>query len=226
MCLVPVLVDTGQHDFGYPARKLGELGHNAMVPSYRTFGWVGGDQRVALAPLYRLPQPTVYTHAGTAPVLGAALGVLAARRPKVTTALSAVAMAEGGLQLSVLQMRRNLAELSDCAQVDSSPNAELMLRARRDKVMAFERAMKAIELFVSQSGPDDDSDGRVERVWRDVQTSHMHVANDVAGSYRRSASSHSGSKSTTSSCDNLFRPRRRKKGCAAPGTACCRCLPQ
>jgi 3-hydroxy-9,10-secoandrosta-1,3,5(10)-triene-9,17-dione monooxygenase len=152
---------------------------NAMVPSYRTFGWVSGDQRVALDPLYRLPQPTLYTHAGTAPVLGAALGVLAARRPKGTTPLSAVAMAAGGLQLSVLQMRRNLAELSDCAQVDSSPNAELMLRARRDQVMAFERAMKAIELFVGQSGPDDHNDGQVERVWRDVQTAHMHVANDV-----------------------------------------------
>jgi 3-hydroxy-9,10-secoandrosta-1,3,5(10)-triene-9,17-dione monooxygenase len=151
----------------------------ATVPSYRTFGWVSGDQRVALAPLYRLPQPTLYTHAGTAPVLGAALGMLAARRPKVTTPLSAVAMADAGVGLSVLQMRRNLAELMHCARVDSSPDPELMLRARRDQVLSFERAMNAIELFVGQSGPDDDSDGRVERVWRDVQTAHMHVSNDV-----------------------------------------------
>jgi 3-hydroxy-9,10-secoandrosta-1,3,5(10)-triene-9,17-dione monooxygenase len=149
---------------------------NAMVPSYRTFGWVSGDQRVALAPLYRLPQPTLYTHAGTAPVHGAALGVLTARRPKVTTPLSAVAMAEGALQLSVLQLRRNLAELMNCARADADPEPELMLRARRDQVVAFERASNAVQLLVQQADPDDEA---LERVWRDVQTAHMHVANDV-----------------------------------------------
>ena len=151
----------------------------ATVPNYHTFGWVGGDQRAVLPPLYRLPQPTLYTHSGSAPVLGAARGVLAARRPKVTTPLSVVAMADADLELSVLQMRRNLAELMECARVDSSPDAEMMLRARRDQVLAFERARNAVQLFVPQSGSDDDNDGRVERVWRDVQTAGMHVANDV-----------------------------------------------
>lgn len=146
----------------------------AMVPGYRAFGWVSPDQRSTLAPLYRLPQPILYTHTGAAPVLGAALGVLAARRPKVSRPLSAAAMAEADLELSTLQMRRNVAELMACARADATPEAELMLRSRRDQVLAFERAMAAIRLFE----PDVD-DGLVERVWRDVQTAHMHVANDV-----------------------------------------------
>ncbi|HET9874689.1 MAG TPA: acyl-CoA dehydrogenase family protein [Mycobacterium sp.] len=149
----------------------------AFVPSHRTFGWVSGDQRHTLTPLYRLPQPTLYTHTGTAPILGAAAGVLGAQHPNAATPLSAVAMAEAGLELSVLQIRRNLAELIRCARADSNPDAELMLRARRDQVVAFERAMKAIRLVVRHSGSD--GDGRVDRVWRDAQTAQMHVANDV-----------------------------------------------
>ncbi|ORW04453.1 acyl-CoA dehydrogenase family protein [Mycobacterium kyorinense] len=146
----------------------------ATVPGHRTFGWVTPDQRSRLAPLYRLPQPILYTHTGTAPVLGAALGVLAARRAKVRHPLSAVAMAEADLELSVLQMRRNVAELMACARLDAGPEEELMLRSRRDQVLAFERAMTAIRLFE----PDVDAE-LVERVWRDVRTAHMHVANDV-----------------------------------------------
>ena len=151
----------------------------ATVPGYRTFGWVTPGQRVALSPLYRLPQPTMYTHTGTLPVLGAALGVLAARGPNVTAPLNAVAMAKADLELSMLQMRRNLAELMDGARTDATPPAELMLRTRRDQVLAFERALRAIQLFVQRAGPGVDGDGLVERVWRDAQTARMHAANDV-----------------------------------------------
>ncbi|PQM44290.1 Flavin-dependent monooxygenase, oxygenase subunit HsaA [Mycobacterium talmoniae] len=89
--------------------------------------------------------------------------------------MSPVALAGADLTLSVLQMRRNLTELMDCARADASPDAALMLRARRDQVLSFERAMNAVRLFIGQS----DDDGRAERVWRDVQTARMHVANDV-----------------------------------------------
>ncbi|OHV00592.1 acyl-CoA dehydrogenase family protein [Mycobacterium talmoniae] len=147
----------------------------ATVPRYRTFGWVSAEQRGELAALYRLPQPTLYTHAGTTPVLGAALGLLAGRATTACPPLSPVALAGADLTLSVLQMRRNLTELMDCARADASPDAALMLRARRDQVLSFERAMNAVRLFIGQS----DDDGRAERVWRDVQTARMHVANDV-----------------------------------------------
>src|SRR5262249_28234535 len=97
---------------------------------------------------------------------------------KVAAALSKVAMVSADLELSVLQMRRNLTELMDCARADSPPEAELMLRSRRDQVLASERAVRAIHLFIQQAGADVDDD-LVERVWRDAQTAQMHVANDV-----------------------------------------------
>lgn len=149
----------------------------APVPAYRCFDWVSDAQRAALAPLYRLPQPTLYTHAGTAPLLGAAEAVLEAHRAQLTDPLGALAMAAAGLALSALQIRRNLADLTECARTGAVPDAELMLRARRDQVIAFERAMQAVGLCVEQAGAD--ADARLERVWRDMQTARLHAANDV-----------------------------------------------
>lgn len=148
----------------------------AAVPGYRTFGFVSGEQRPGLDPLYRLPQPSLYNHAGTAPILGAAAGLLAAHRPDHAAPLSPAALASADLELSVLQMQRNLTELLDCARADDTPSAELMLRTRRDQVIAFARARQAIQFCVRQAGGDGD---RCERVWRDTQTAHMHVSNDV-----------------------------------------------
>ncbi|WP_102142583.1 acyl-CoA dehydrogenase family protein [Mycobacterium hubeiense] len=148
----------------------------ALVPRYRTFGWVTQDQRAGLAPLYRLPQPTMYTHTGIAPILGAALAVSAVGPPNPTSALSEIAMARTDLDLSLLQMRRNLGELMDCARRDIAPDTELMLRSRRDQVMASERAVRAVQTFLRHSDVDDDVS---ERVWRDVQTARTHVASNV-----------------------------------------------
>lgn len=148
----------------------------ALVPRYRTFG-VTQQPRATLAPLYRLPQTVLYTHAGTVPVVGAALGLLAARRPDITGPLDPIAVASTGVQLSIRQIRRNLNEFMDCAARDAFPAAELLLRGRRDQVVAFERAVQVVRWFVERSGPD--LDGLVDRVWRDVQTAHMHVSNDA-----------------------------------------------
>ncbi|MGB3332648.1 MAG: acyl-CoA dehydrogenase family protein [Mycobacterium sp.] len=149
----------------------------APVPAQHCFGWVNDAQRAALAPLYRLPQPTLYTHAGTAPPLGAAAGVLDAHREQMTNPLGELAMAAAGLEVSRLQIRRNLAELGERARSGSVPDAELMLRARRDQVLAFERAMQAVERCVAQAGAT--ADARLDRVWRDMQTARLHAANDV-----------------------------------------------
>lgn len=149
----------------------------AFVPAYRTFGWVTANQRLALSPLYRLPQPTLYTHTGTMPVLGAALGLLATHAPDVADPLSSVAMSRADVELSLLQIDRNLTELMDCARADSDPPTELMLRTRRDQVLAFDRALRAIQLFVQESRSHGDE--LVERLWRDAHTARMHVANDV-----------------------------------------------
>lgn len=153
----------------------------ASVPTYRTFGWVSSEQRTTLSPLYRLPQPILYLHAETAPALGAAIGVVDARRADITTPLSPIAMAEASLRLSIQQIRRNLAEHMDCARIESSPDSELMLRTRRDQVLAFEHAVNVVRLFVQRDSSDDDDYRRAERLWRDMQTAGMHVANDVDG---------------------------------------------
>lgn len=150
----------------------------AMVPQHRTFG-VTQQPRATLAPLYRLPQTVLYTHAGTVPVIGAALGLLAARRPEPTGPLDAIAVASAGIELSIRQMRRNVGEFMDCVSRDTFPDAELLLRGRRDQVVAFERAARVVRWFVGQAGGDLDGDGVIERVWRDVQTAHMHVSNDA-----------------------------------------------
>lgn len=147
---------------------------DAFVPDYRTFGWVGNDLRPTLAPLYRLPQPTLYTHAGTEPIIGAALGLLADEKSRFAAPLDATAMAGADLELSVMQIRRNLAELMDCARGDARPQAELLLRTRRDQVLGFERAMHAVDVGMRRCGND-----RALRVWRDVHTARMHAANDV-----------------------------------------------
>lgn len=148
----------------------------AMVPEHRTFG-VSQQPRATLAPLYRLPQTVLYTHAGTVPVIGAALGLLAARRPQIGGPLDPIATASAGVELSIRQMRRNMREFMDCAAHDTFPDADLLLRGRRDQVVAFERAAQVVRWFVEQSSLDGDD--RVERVWRDVQTARMHVSNDA-----------------------------------------------
>lgn len=149
----------------------------APIPDRHCFGWVSDVQRATLAPLYRLPQPSLYTHAGTAPLLGAAGGVLDAHRDQMTDPLGALAMAAAGLEVSALQIRRNLADLGSCARSGTVPDAELMLRARRDQVLAFERAMQAVERCLEHAGAE--ADARLDRVWRDMQTARLHAANDV-----------------------------------------------
>ena len=85
-------------------------------------------------------------------------------------------MASADLDLSVLQMRRNLTDLMESAGADTGPDSELILRSRRDQAMASDRAVRAVRTVVSRQDVDD---GLVERVWRDVQTARTHVASNV-----------------------------------------------
>lgn len=151
----------------------------AVVPRYRTFGWVSGDQLGTLAPLYRLPQPTMYTHTGTVPLLGAAENILSALRPRSGSSVDPVAMACSDLELSIRQIERNLGDLMDCVRADLTPGNDLVLRSRRDQVLASARAVAAIRAFTAHAGGRDTDDSLVERVWRDVQTAQTHVASNV-----------------------------------------------
>ena len=148
-----------------------------FVPNHRAFSWLNYDPTTA-KPLDRLPQPTLYTLAGTIPLLGAAQRVLAMRVPDSATPSDPVAMAVADVELSVLQIRRNLADLMDCVRAGGYPETELVLRARRDQVMAAERAVGAIRTVVHNPGTDADH-VVLERIWRDVQTAKQHVSSNV-----------------------------------------------
>jgi 3-hydroxy-9,10-secoandrosta-1,3,5(10)-triene-9,17-dione monooxygenase len=148
-----------------------------FVPEHRAFSWMNSDP-MAAKPLDRLPQPTLYTLAGTVPLLGAAQRVLATKMPDSVTPLDPIAMARADVELSVLQIRRNLADLMACVGAGGYPDAELVLRARRDQVMASERAVGAIRTVVHNPGTDADHI-LLERIWRDVQTAQRHVSSNV-----------------------------------------------
>lgn len=149
-----------------------------FVPEHRAFSWLNFDPNLATNPLDRLPQPLLYTLAGTIPLLGAARRVLASRIPDSASPLDPVAMARTDVELSLLQIRRNLADLTDCVRSGGYPDAELMLRARRDQVMASERAVGAARTVVHNPGNDSDH-ALLERIWRDVQTARRHVSSNV-----------------------------------------------
>lgn len=148
----------------------------AFVPDHRTFSWLHVDQNISATPLDRLPQPTVFTLAGTMPLLGAAQRVVRAQVSE--RALSPLAMAGSDIELSLLQIRRNVADLVECVRAGGHPDNDLVLRARRDQVMACERAVGAIRGVVHD--PDRGADAELlERVWRDVQTARKHVSSNV-----------------------------------------------
>jgi 3-hydroxy-9,10-secoandrosta-1,3,5(10)-triene-9,17-dione monooxygenase len=148
----------------------------AFVPDHRTFSWLHFDQNVSATPLDRLPQPTVFTLAGTMPLLGAAQRVVHTQASE--RALSPLAMAGSDIELSLLQIRRNVADLVECVHAGGHPDNDLVLRARRDQVMACERAVDAVRGIVHD--PDRGTDMELlERVWRDVQTARKHVSSNV-----------------------------------------------
>jgi len=148
-----------------------------FVPDHRAFSWL--DLRYDnISALQRLPQPTMYTLAGTGPLLGAAQRALSHTFGS-DDSTEAITAARCDIELSVLQIARNTGELMACAQAGRDADAELVLRSRRDQVMAAERAARAVQtvLFDPRCTLDPDS---VDRIWRDAQTARLHVSSNVA----------------------------------------------
>ena len=150
----------------------------ALVPEYRAFSWLDLAPDISVPALQRLPQPTLYTLAGTVPLLGAAQRLLDGRVEESASPLGPLALARADIDLSVRQIHRNVAEQMECVETGGYPDTELMLRTRRDQVMASDRAARAIGAIVADPGKGVD-ETLVERVWRDVQTARMHVASNV-----------------------------------------------
>ncbi|MFI6863872.1 3-hydroxy-9,10-secoandrosta-1,3,5(10)-triene-9,17-dione monooxygenase oxygenase subunit [Streptomyces sp. NPDC050421] len=153
-------------------------------------------QQVNPGPLYRLPFGAIFTSAVTAPVIGAVSGGYASyvSRMKERVRLSlgggnftedpfaqvAIARAASDIDATVLQMDRNMRELSELAAAGQEIPMELRLRTRRDQVRGTERAVAAIDLLFKTAGGNALRRGNpVERAWRDAHAGSVHVANDV-----------------------------------------------
>lgn len=153
-------------------------------------------QQVNPGPLYRLPFGAIFTSAITAPVIGAVSGGYDSyvQRMKERVRLSlgggrftedpfaqvAIARAASDIDATVLQMDRNLRELSGLAAAGREIPMELRLRTRRDQVRGTERAVAAIDLLFKTAGGNALRRGNpVERAWRDAHAGSVHVANDV-----------------------------------------------
>ncbi|MFC7886231.1 3-hydroxy-9,10-secoandrosta-1,3,5(10)-triene-9,17-dione monooxygenase oxygenase subunit [Streptomyces sp. NPDC057376] len=153
-------------------------------------------QQVNKGPLYRLPFGAIFTSAITAPVIGAVSGgyesYASLMKERVRLSLGggrftedpfaqvAIARAASDIDATVVQMDRNMRELSELAAARQEIPMELRLRTRRDQVRGTERAVAAIDLLFKTAGGNALRRGNpIERAWRDAHAGSVHVANDV-----------------------------------------------
>lgn len=175
---------------------------DVFVPPHRVFG-AAGRRRIARiqrgpdAPaLYRVPFACIHSTALVVPLLGAAEGAYAyhlarmRRRSELSHggrkwsgdefAPVAVARGSGEIDASILQLERDLRELTGHAQRNERIPIELRLRTRRDQVRSAERAVEAVDLLLKAAGGHGVQTGNpIQRAWRDVHTGAAHVVNDV-----------------------------------------------
>ncbi|MFD7323517.1 3-hydroxy-9,10-secoandrosta-1,3,5(10)-triene-9,17-dione monooxygenase oxygenase subunit [Streptomyces sp. NPDC059875] len=174
---------------------------DVFVPEHRalSFGPVTALDAPGLAahpePLYRLPYASVFTTTISTPIVGIAEGAyeghLAATRERFRVSYGQqvaedpfaqvrIARAAADIDASWLQLTRNMAELYELASAGAPLTMELRARARRDQVIATERAVAAVDLLMENAGGSAMRTGanRVQRAWRDVHTGRGHAAND------------------------------------------------
>ncbi|WP_327248696.1 3-hydroxy-9,10-secoandrosta-1,3,5(10)-triene-9,17-dione monooxygenase oxygenase subunit [Streptomyces sp. NBC_01320] len=167
-----------------------------VIRNYEQAQLKGPGQKVNPGPLYRLPFAAVFTSAITAPVIGAVAGgydsYISLMKERVRLSLGggrfvedpfaqvAIARAASDLDATLLQMDRNLRELSALAAEGREIPVELRLRTRRDQVRGTERAVAAMDLLFKTAGGNSLRRGNpIERAWRDAHAGSVHVANDV-----------------------------------------------
>ncbi|MFE7713179.1 3-hydroxy-9,10-secoandrosta-1,3,5(10)-triene-9,17-dione monooxygenase oxygenase subunit [Streptomyces sp. NPDC057486] len=167
-----------------------------VIRNYEQAQLKGPGQKVNPGPLYRLPFAAVFTSAITAPVIGAVAGgydsYISLMKERVRLSLGggrfvedpfaqvAIARAASDLDATLLQMDRNLRELSALAAEGREIPVELRLRTRRDQVRGTERAVAAMDLLFKTAGGNSLRRGNpIQRAWRDAHAGSVHVANDV-----------------------------------------------
>lgn len=167
-----------------------------LIRNYEQAQLKGPGQQVNPGPLYRLPFAAVFTTAITAPIVGAVIGgfdsYVSLMKERVRLSLGggrfaedsfaqvAIARAASEIDATVLQMDRNIRELTALATEGRGIPMELRLRTRRDQVRGTERAVAAIDLLFKTAGGNSLRRGNpIERAWRDAHAGSVHVANDV-----------------------------------------------
>ncbi|MEU4271519.1 3-hydroxy-9,10-secoandrosta-1,3,5(10)-triene-9,17-dione monooxygenase oxygenase subunit [Streptomyces sp. NPDC026092] len=174
---------------------------DVFVPEHRalSFGPVTALDAPGLAahpePLYRLPYASVFTTTISTPIVGIAEGAyeghVAATRERFRVSYGQqvaedpfaqvrIARAAADIDASWLQLTRNMTELYELARAGAPLPMELRARARRDQVIATERAVAAVDLLMENAGGSAMRAGPnpVQRAWRDVHTGRGHAAND------------------------------------------------
>ncbi|MEU3749242.1 MULTISPECIES: 3-hydroxy-9,10-secoandrosta-1,3,5(10)-triene-9,17-dione monooxygenase oxygenase subunit [Streptomyces] len=175
---------------------------DAFVPDHRTLGFGPvtalrcPGHEANPEPLYRLPYAAVFTTAISTAMVGIAEGayeeyVTAARERLGSSygrriaedpfAQVRVARAAGDIDASLLQLSRNTAELYAVARAGKELSTSLRARARRDQVLATERAIAAVDLLMENAGGSPMRGGSdvLQRAWRDLHTGRGQAANDV-----------------------------------------------
>ncbi|MEU2245206.1 3-hydroxy-9,10-secoandrosta-1,3,5(10)-triene-9,17-dione monooxygenase oxygenase subunit [Streptomyces sp. NPDC018338] len=175
---------------------------DAFVPDHRTLGFGPvtalrcPGHETNPEPLYRLPYAAVFTTAISTAMVGIAEGAydayVAAARDSLRTSAGPrvaedpfaqvrLARAAGDIDASRLQLSRNTADLYEVACDGREPSTSLRARARRDQVLATERAIGAVDLLMENAGGSALRGGGdvLQRAWRDLHTGRGQAANDV-----------------------------------------------
>ncbi|KOV60432.1 3-hydroxy-9,10-secoandrosta-1,3,5(10)-triene-9,17-dione monooxygenase oxygenase subunit [Streptomyces sp. MMG1121] len=174
---------------------------DVFVPEHRalSFGPVSAlkvpGHELNQEPLYRLPYAGMFTTAISTPIVGIAEGAYHSyaeatqQRFRVSYgqkvaedpfAQVRIARAASDIDASWLQLTRNMGEMYALAERGEGIPMELRTRARRDQVLATERAVAAVDLLMENAGGSAMRTGPapVQRAWRDAHTGRGHAAND------------------------------------------------
>ena len=133
-----------------------DLAVEAIVPEHRVLNVMGTPAcSVSDATLYRLPFMSLFPHAVTVPLLGAAQGavddyvadqqdrvsVLGTRVAAATATQVRVAESTWDIDAALLCVYRNFAELMQVAEIEGAYPTELLARVDRDQYLAVRRAI-------------------------------------------------------------------------------------
>ncbi|MEV0323790.1 3-hydroxy-9,10-secoandrosta-1,3,5(10)-triene-9,17-dione monooxygenase oxygenase subunit [Streptomyces sp. NPDC050658] len=175
---------------------------DAFVPEHRSLGYLAVNaldcpgHEANTEPLYRVPYPAIFTTTISTAMVGIAERAyeehVADARERFRTSSGRQAAADPFAQVRIaraaseidaaqLQLSRNMGDLYTTVERGERASMEQRTRARRDQVLATERAVTAVDLLVANAGGGimGSSGSVVQRAWRDLHTGCGQAANDL-----------------------------------------------